>query len=89
MFGLNGSAPVVNIAGFKSKGDALRFAIDFFTNYEGCGNKGVNYDGADELYKFICERVDLPEVDNQFESLYKCVKDGFETKKTPETVSEK
>jgi hypothetical protein len=46
--------------GFKSKADALKFAIEFTSSV--IENK-VNYDAAQELFDFICRNVPLPDVE--------------------------
>lgn len=49
-----------SLSGFKSKGEALKYAIEFATQWKD-GEKTINYPAAEELYNFICKHVELPE----------------------------
>ena len=50
MFGLNaGITGTPGLSGFKSKGEALKYAIEFATEFKD-GEKSVNYPAAEELY---------------------------------------
>lgn len=57
---LSGCGSTLYMNSFRSKGDALKFAIEFTSSV--LENK-VNYDAAQELFDFICRNVPLPDVD--------------------------
>ena len=49
--------------GFKSKADALKFAIEFTAGCDASINRVPNYNAAQELFDFICRNVPLPDVE--------------------------
>ena len=49
--------------GFKSKADALKFAIEFTAGCDASINRVPNYNAAQELFDFICRNVLLPDVE--------------------------
>ena len=49
--------------GFKSKADALKFAIEFTVGCDASINRVPNYNAAQELFDFICKNVNLPDVE--------------------------
>lgn len=51
------------ISGFKSKADALKFAIEFTAGRDASINQVPNYNAAQELFDFICKNVNLPDVE--------------------------
>ena len=61
--GFGAVAPMPSINGFKSKADALKYAIEFTASCDSSLNKFVNYDMAQELFDFICKNVQLPDVE--------------------------
>lgn len=85
--GLSGSP----MSSLKSKADALKYAIEFTATGE-YPNRAPDIKKAKELYNFICENVQLPDVEtdqlsnslNGFTSLMEKL-----TKKKDETVNEK
>lgn len=58
---LMGYAGVPNINNFNSKAEAIKFAIEF-TASPGVSARTPNYEAAQELYDFICNNVNLPDV---------------------------
>ena len=58
--GALGGIPLLN--GFKSKADALKYAIEYTGIWED-GRRLVNYEEAQKLYDFICGKLDLPEIE--------------------------
>lgn len=46
----------------QSKADAIKYAIEFTKIVELHGSNKVNYEAAQELFDFICENVNLPDV---------------------------
>lgn len=79
------------MSSLKSKADALKYAIEFTATGE-YPNRAPDIKKAKELYNFICENVQLPDVEtdqlsnslNGFTSLMEKL-----TKKKDETVNEK
>ena len=62
---------------FTSKADALKFSIQFTSKMED-GNLVPQYDKAQELFKFICEKVSLPEIKKEpYEDLIALVEEKF------------
>ena len=43
--------------GFKSKADAIKFAIEFTVGCDASINRAPNYNAAQELFDFICKNV--------------------------------
>jgi hypothetical protein len=83
MFGaLNaGLTGTPGMSGFKSKGEALKYAIEFTTQWKE-GEKIINYPAAEELYNFICKNVELPETfDDGLSSFFKRINETFEEEK--------
>ena len=69
------------LTGFKSKGEALKYAIEFATEFKD-GEKSVNYPAAEELYQFICKHVELPETfDDGLSSLFEKAREYVEEEK--------
>lgn len=70
-----------SLSGFKSKGEALKYAIEFATQWKD-GEKTINYPAAEELYKFICKNVELPETfDDGLSSFFQRVNETIEEEK--------
>lgn len=82
MFGLNaGITGTPGLSGFKSKGEALKYAIEFTTQWKE-GEKIINYPAAEELYNFICKHVELPETfDDGLSSFFKRATETIEEEK--------
>lgn len=83
MFGaLNaGLTGTPSMSGFKSKGEALKYAIEFATQWKD-GEKTINFTAAEELYKFICKNVELPETfDGGLSSFFKRINETIEEEK--------
>ena len=59
-------------ASFRTKSDALKFAIEHCTKYTDDGNI-VEYDKVNELYEFICGKVPLADSDEDIKSILKDV----------------
>ena len=53
--------PMPTMRGFNSKAEALQFAIEFTASSSICGQK-ADLEAAKELYDFICQNVELPDV---------------------------
>ena len=69
------------LTGFKSKGEALKYAIEFATEFKD-GEKSVNYPAAEELYKFICKHIELPDTfDDGLSSFFQRVTEYVEEEK--------
>lgn len=49
--------------GFKSKADALKFAIEFTASSDNSFQRKPSYQAAQELFDFICKNVNLPDVE--------------------------
>ena len=63
--------------GFVSKADALKFSIQF-TSMMVDGNIVPQYDKAQELFKFICKNVNLPDVKKEpYEDLVALIQEKF------------
>lgn len=70
-----------SMSGFKSKGEALKYAIEFTTQWKE-GEKIINFTAAEELYKFVCKNVELPETfDDGLSSFFKRVGETIEEEK--------
>lgn len=70
-----------SMSGFKSKGEALKYAIEFTTQWKE-GEKIINFTAAEELYKFICKNVELPETfDDGLSSFSQRVNESIEEEK--------
>ena len=82
MFGLNaGLTGTPSMSGFKSKGEALKYAIEFATQWKD-GEKIINYPAAEELYNFICKHVELPETfDDGLSSIFQKAREYVEEEK--------
>lgn len=82
MFGLNaGITGTPGLSGFKSKGEALKYAIEFATQWKD-REKAINYPVAEELYNFICKHVELPETfDDGLSSFFQRVNETIEEEK--------
>jgi hypothetical protein len=82
MFGLNaGITGTPGLSGFKSKGEALKYAIEFATQWKD-GEKTINYPAAEELYNFICKHVELPETfDDGLSSLFEKAREYVDEEK--------
>lgn len=82
MFRLNaGITGTPSLSGFKSKGEALKYAIEFATQWKD-GEKAINYPAAEELYNFICKHVELPETfDDGLSSLFEKAREYVEEEK--------
>ena len=48
----------------ESKSTAIQYAIDTTVTFDEDGNKKINFDKAKEVFDFICQNVDLPDVPN-------------------------
>lgn len=46
----------------ESKSTAIQYAIDTTVTFDEDGNKKINFDKAKEVFDFICQNVDLPDV---------------------------
>ena len=90
MFGLNaGITGTPGLSGFKSKGEALKYAIEFATQWKD-GEKTINYPAAEELYNFICKHVELPEAfDDGLSSLFQKAREYVEEEKKNKEELEK
>ena len=53
--------PMPTMRGFNSKAEAIQFAIEF-TAISSMGGRKVELVAAKELFNFICENVELPDV---------------------------
>lgn len=53
--------PMPTMRSFNSKAEALQFALEF-TASSSMGGRKVELEAAKELYDFICENVELPDV---------------------------
>ena len=53
--------PMPTMRGFNSKAEALQFAIEF-TASASMGRQKADLEAAKELYDFICQNVELPDV---------------------------
>lgn len=83
MFGaLNaGLTGTPSLSGFKSKGEALKYAIEFTTQWKE-GEKIINFTAAEELYRFICKNVELPETfDDGLSSFFQRVNETIDEEK--------
>lgn len=83
MFGtLNaGLTGTPSMSGFKSKGEALKYAIEFTTQWKE-GEKIIDFTAAEELYRFICKNVELPETfDDGLSSFFQRVNETIEEEK--------
>lgn len=60
--GLNGGTTYTSIQNFRSKADALHYAIEFTSTSACDGGRKADYEAAQELYDFICKNVQLPDV---------------------------
>lgn len=82
MFGLNaGLTGTPSMSGFKSKGEALKYAIEFTTQWKE-GEKIIDYTAAEELYRFICKNLELPETfDDGLSSFFQRVNETIEEEK--------
>ena len=60
---LSGCGSTLTLSSFKSKGDALKYAIEFTAGCDASINRVPNYDAAQELFDFICRNVPLPDVE--------------------------
>lgn len=70
-----------SMSGFKSKGEALKYAIEFATQWKD-GEKTINYPAAEELYNFICKHVELPKTfDDGLSSFFQRVTETIEEEK--------
>jgi hypothetical protein len=49
--------------GFKSKADALKFAIEFTASSDNSFQRLPSYQAAQELFDFICKNVALPDIE--------------------------
>ena len=69
------------LSGFKSKGEALKYAIEFATQWKD-GEKIINYPAAEELYQFICKHIELPDTfDDGLSSFFQRVTEAVEEEK--------
>lgn len=70
-----------SMSGFKSKGEALKYAIEFATQWKD-GEKTINYPAAEELYQFICKHIELPDTfDDGLSSFFQRVTEYVEEEK--------
>lgn len=53
--------PMPTMRGFNSKAEAIQFAIEFTASSSMDGRK-VDLVAAKELFNFICENVELPDI---------------------------
>ena len=53
--------PMPTMRGFNSKAEAIQFAIEF-TASSSMGGRKVELEAAKELFNFICENVELPDI---------------------------
>ena len=60
MYGL---AAYGSLASFRTKADAMKFALEFTAKVDDNGNRTANYEAAQELFDFICRSVNLPDTD--------------------------
>lgn len=60
MFGLNSYGTP---SGFRTKADAMKFALEFTAKVDDNGIRTANYEAAQELFDFICRSVNLPDTD--------------------------
>ena len=49
--------------GFKSKADALKFAIEFTASSDSSFQRKPSYQAAQDLFDFICKNVSLPDIE--------------------------
>lgn len=59
--GLAGLPATMN--GFKSKADALKFAIEFTASSDSSFQRKPSYEATQELFDFICKNVALPDIE--------------------------
>lgn len=60
---LTGCSGIPSMHGFRSKADALKYAIEFTAGLDSSINQVPNYEAAKKLFTFICENVSLPDVE--------------------------
>ena len=80
MFGaLNaGLTGTPSLTGFKSKGEVIKYAIEFTARSKD-GEKIINYPAAEELYRFICKHIELPDTfDDGLSSFFQRVAETIE-----------
>lgn len=70
--------PMPTMRGFNSKAEAIQFAIEFTACYaDGC--RIPNNEVAKELFNFICENVELPDIKpNPVDGLVELAKEYIE-----------
>lgn len=54
-------AGISPLESFKSKSEVLKYAVEFTAKFEDSG-RTPQYDKAQELFDFICNRITLPEL---------------------------
>lgn len=60
MFGLTSYG---TLSAFRTKADAMKFALEFTATANDAGVRCANYEQAQELFDFICKNVILPDTD--------------------------
>ena len=58
---LNSGITGTILLSFRSKSEALKYSIETMTEFDHTGKK-INYQSAKELYQFICDTLELPDV---------------------------
>ena len=58
---LNSGITGTTLLSFRSKSEALKYSIETTTEFDHTGKK-INYQSAKELYQFICDTLELPDV---------------------------
>lgn len=62
--GINPNLMPVFTQKIESKSTAIQYAIDTTVTFDEDGNKKINFDKAKEVFDFICQNVELPDVPN-------------------------
>ena len=60
MYGL---AAYGSLVSFKTKAEAMKFALEFTAKSDEDGNRVARYELAQEMFDFICRNVVLPDSD--------------------------
>lgn len=77
-----------DMTAFRSKAGAMSFAILICSSYGEGGMRKVDYDEAQKLYDFICDNVELPNVEKDYQDSLCSLMDYVSSLSKKETVSE-
>lgn len=73
------------LSSFRTKADAIKFALEFTATATAEGVRCANYEQAQELFDFVCKNVNLPDTDafqiEQMSGLVDKIIDGINGKK--------